>query len=128
MSFDPEQHGFVRLTDFKLGGTIDAFEYQDHADVDGRVDVLRLNIYMSRDGAFVNIWNGLIEPHFVEGLFTLKVKINFDSVYNETLFQGYLDRDEDAVVVLRALRIKLLAVSLPQVLRGAPNDLHCEQL
>jgi hypothetical protein len=45
MPFDPEHHGFVRLTDFKLGGTIDAFEYQDHADVDGRGDVLRLNIY-----------------------------------------------------------------------------------
>jgi hypothetical protein len=131
MTFTPENHGFVRLVDFKIAATIAAYEYRNHARVDGRVDLLRLNIYMSCDGAFTTIWNGLIEPRLAEEQFTLATSANavdFQQLYFETLFRGYLDTDEDATVVLRTLRITTAAMSLPQVLRGAPNDLRCERL
>jgi hypothetical protein len=131
MTFRPENHGFVQLVDFKLAGTINTYEYRNHAVVDGRVDVLRLNIYLSRDGAFVNIWSGLIEPMLAESRFTLPAPhcdLDFQQMYCEPLFRGYLESDADAAVVIRALRIGATASTLPQVLRGAPSDLRCERV
>jgi hypothetical protein len=129
MTFTPEHHGFVRLVDFKIAGTINAYEYRNHAVVDGRVDVLRLNIYLSCDGTFVNIWNGLIEPMLAEARFDLpdpNGDLDFQQMYCETLFRGYLEADTDAAVVMRALRIDAASLALPQALRRAPDDLRCE--
>ena len=126
-AFDPEHAGFVRI-DYAMGG-IDFYEYRDHDIVDGRTDVMRLNIYMSRDHAFTCIWNGLLEPTFTQGIFALPPpgnEIDFNHIYFERLFRGYIETDEEAVVILRALRIDVAVRSLPQVLRGAPHDLRCE--
>ena len=131
MTFAPEHHGFVRLVDFKIAGTIATYEYRNHAAVDGHADVLRLNIYLSRDGAFVTVWNGLVEPWLAEGHFTLAARamdLDFQQAYSQTLFRGYFDSNEDAAVILRALRLDAAALALPQVLRGAPNDLQCQRL
>jgi hypothetical protein len=131
MTFTPQNHRFVRLAGFKLGGTIDVYEYANHAVVDGRADILRLNIYLCRDGAFVNVWNGLIEPMFAEARFELSGaagELDFQPMYSETLFRGYLETDAEAAVVLRTLRISAASLALPQVLRGAPSDLKCEFL
>ncbi len=131
MTFAPQKHGFVRLVDFKIGGMIDAFEYGNHAVVDGKVEVLRLNIYLSCDGAFVTIWIGLIEPMIAEARFELPGAagaLDFQQIYSETLFRGYLETDADAAVVLRALRIDAASMDLPQVLLGAPRDLRCERV
>jgi hypothetical protein len=131
MTFRPENHGFVQLVDFKLAGTINTYEYRNHAVVDGNVDVLRLNIYLSCDDTFVNIWSGLIEPMLAEARFDLPAPnsdLDFQQMYCEPLFRGYLETDADAEVVLRALRIGASSSALPQVLRGAPNDLRCERV
>ena len=70
-TFDPEVFGFVRLQDFQIPGGVDVYEVRNHPAVDGHADVLRLNIYLSKDGMFVTIWSGLLEPTMTEGLFEL---------------------------------------------------------
>ena len=70
-AFDPVSAGFFRLLDFQFPGNIDVYEYHNHAAVNGRADVLRINIYLSRDGSYVTIWNGLIEPALAEVRFDL---------------------------------------------------------
>lgn len=60
--FDPAAVGFTRLADFKIAGTLDTFEFANHGTIDGKADLLRLNIYFARDGDFVTIWCGLLEP------------------------------------------------------------------
>ena len=130
--FNPEKFGFVKLADFEFPGPVAVFELGNHPAVDGRVDVLRLNIYLSRDGSFVNIWNGLVEPMFAEAKFELPKEladfIDFNTQYHEQLFRGYIATNEEAEVVLHTLRVKQESRSLPQVLLGAPHDLRCEML
>lgn len=131
MSFDPENHGFIRLTDFKLGGSVDVFECRTHSAVDGHVDLLRLNIYISRDGTFVTIWSGLVEPWLVESKFNLVPhvhELDFTNLYNEPLFCGRIEDNDDATVILRCIGVTDRAKSLPSVLCGAPDDLRCEPL
>lgn len=127
VSFRPEHHGFVRIADFKLGGSIDAYEHSNHAIVDGRVDLLRLNTYLSADGSFVIIWQGLIEPWLAEAQFEgLPDELDFERIYQSQLFRGWLESDDDAAVVLRCIGLATGSRSLPQVLRGAPKELRCE--
>lgn len=128
--FDPEAFGFVKLRDFQIPGGVDVFEYRNHAAVDGKADVLRLNIYLTRDGAFVTIWCGLLEPTMTEGLFELPgaPDLDFNALYCEPLFRGYIERNADAAVILKAVRVEGRHHSVPQVLAGAPHDLRCELL
>ena len=127
-AFGPETHGFVRLRDFRFPGGrgVDVFEYCNHAAVDGRVDVLRLNIYLSKDGSFVTIWHGLLEPMLTEGLFELPHEFSFQEQYCEPLFRGYIETSAEAATILHALRLD--RQSLPQVLSGGPHDLRCDIL
>jgi hypothetical protein len=128
MTVDPTDHGFVHLTDFKLGNQIDTYECRNHAAVDGHVDLLRLNIYLSRDGAFVTIWNGLVEPWLAEPQFELSADLDLGQLYSATLFRGHIDTDADMAVILRCLRVTEKSTGLPNVLRGAPHDIRCEPL
>ena len=126
--FEPKSFGFIPI-DYAPG--LAFYEYRNHELVDGRTDVLRLNIYMSRDGAFTCIWHGLLEPTMTQGMFALEPPaddLNFSDIYCEQLFRGYIETKEEAEVILRALRIEDIAEDLPQVLRGAPSDLRCEAL
>jgi len=127
--FDPETVGFVRLHDFQFMGGIDVYEYRNHPVVDGAHDFLRLNIYLSKDGDFITIWNGLLEPMGAEAQFELPEPLktfSFHEAYCETLFRGYIEQQEDATTILSALRLNSARYSGPQVLSGAPHDLRCE--
>ncbi len=127
--FEPERFGFVRI-DYAPSG-LAFYEYRNHKAVDGVTDVMRLNIYMSRDRTFTCIWNGLLEPTITQGMFELPSpldEMDFVQTYCEQLFRGYIESNEDAEVILRALRIDEIAGGLPQILRGAPSDLRCEEL
>ena len=126
-AFDPVRFGFVRID--TTMADIAWYEYRNHAVVDGRTDFMRLNIHMSRDGTFTCIWNGLLEPTMTEAMFELPPpadEIDFTHQYCEPLFRGHIGTAEEATVILRALRTKEAAKSLPHVLRGAPHDLRCE--
>jgi hypothetical protein len=125
--FDPIEAGFVLLPDWKMAETLRFYEYRNHAVVDGKTDVLRLNVYLTQDSNFVTIWFGLIEPFMAEGLFELPIDdLDFQSMYCEPLFRGYIESQDEAAVILKAIRLRQYGT--PQVLRGAPNDLRCELL
>ena len=66
MTFDPTQFGFVELRDFRIGGSVPVYEFKNHSVVGETKDFLRLNLYLTRDGAYVTIWYGLLEPLFAE--------------------------------------------------------------
>lgn len=129
MKFEPERFEFIRL-DYAPSG-LPFYEYKNHDLVDGRTDVMRLNIYMSRDGQFTCIWKGLLEPSMTQGMFKLPPPadaLDFGDIYCEQLFRGYIETSEEAEVILRALRITEASEDLPQILRGAPDDIRCEAL
>lgn len=122
--FDPTLHGFVRLKSYQPPGFA-VFEYNNHPRVAaGEHDFHRLNIYLSQDGDYVTVWNGLLDDGLVDALFA---ELNLPPVeYTETLFRGYIDSDEQARIILRALRVDK---ALPQVLRRDPQyGIVCDQL
>ena len=131
LDFDPAQFGFVHLADYQFPGGVDIYEYRNHPAVTGAADVLRINLYLSRDGDFVTIWHGLIEPTMVEGLFELNPPIpdlDFERMYCEQLFRGYIETNEIASTILKALRWNDDRYATPHALTGAPRDLRCEPL
>ena len=102
--FDPETTGFIRLRNFQIPVGIDIYELRNHAVVDGMVDMLRINIYMSKDGSFITIWNGLVEPMLAEGQFDIPDLPSFQVIYCETLFRGHIECNEEALVILTRKR------------------------
>jgi hypothetical protein len=130
--FDPTEFGFVLLKGFQFPGGVHVYEYGNHPTVDGAPDFLRLNVYLSRDGSYVTIWHGLLEPIAAEAKLAhaRAPKDGFDlhSLYDERLFKGYVDSAETAKHVFNALRIGQPGHhALPQVLSvTAGNTLRCD--
>jgi hypothetical protein len=137
-AFDPTAFDFVKLRDFRLGGVVTAYEYRNHPTVDGETNFLRLNLYLSKDGEFVTIWHGLLERLFTEAELTEGRLAGADkpedlnlflSSYNEDLFRGYIDSNETAECIFKALRIDSPRYALPSELRvGSDNKLRCDRL
>jgi hypothetical protein len=79
-----------------------------HPSVEGTPDFLRLNTYLSKDGAFVTVWYGLLEPMRTEaelaGVGWIS-DMDLATAYQEYLFRGYIETDDQARVILRALRV-----------------------
>jgi hypothetical protein len=120
---------------FVCRGGVSVYEYNNHPAVDGRPDFLRLNLYLSRDGNYVTVWNGLLEILFTEAEFkngrmaSVKLPEEFDfAAYDEPLFRGYIDSREAAEHIFRALRIgEEYSDWMPQVLHAGPDrTLHCD--
>src|SRR5262245_6892771 len=88
------------------------------------------------DKSYVTIWHGLLEPIFTEAecengrLASIVMPEDFEfSAYNEDLFRGYVDSDEAAGYIFKALRLGESQRYLPQMLsRGADNTLRCDLL
>jgi len=89
---------------------------------------MRLNVYLSRDGSFVTIWNGLVEPMLAEARFEIPALPSFQDIYCEPQFRGHIEWHEDAATILHAIRIQTIYPNGPEILTGAPNDLCCEPL
>jgi hypothetical protein len=136
MTFDPTQFGFVQLRDFKIADSVPVYEYKNHPAVDGIKDFLRLNLYLTRDGAYVTIWHGLLEPLFAEAEFaegrlasvSKPADMDFMNSYNEPLFRGYIDSADTAEHIFKALRVsKFGRYAAPQMLlAGKDNTLTCD--
>jgi hypothetical protein len=127
--FSPDMFDFVPLRDFRFPGGILVFEYKNHAAVNGQPDFLRLNLYLSKDD--VTVWFGLLEPMSTEskvGAADIPDDFNFRDAYNEELFKGYIESEEAAMHILKALRIGTSHVyATPQTLSiGSDNALRCD--
>ena len=129
-TFDPTKFNFVLLEDFRIPGNVPVYEFKNHHAVDGKKDFLRLNLYLTVDSRYVTIWFGLLEPMFTEAALASAAKPeDFDfSSYKEDLFKGYVDSDEVAVCIFKALRVgESHQYAQPQVLsQGADNELRCD--
>jgi hypothetical protein len=136
-AFDPTEFNFTLLRDYRIPGGLLVYEYKNHPTVDGSTDFLRLNLYLTTDGNYVTIWWGLLEPMFAEGAFEKDERLasvekpadlEFLNAYEQQLFRGYIDSDDAAGHIFKALRItESTQYELPQVLRGGPdNKLKCE--
>ena len=136
-AFDPTRFNFVQLEDFRFPGDVRVYEYKNHPAVDGGKDFLRMNLYMTVDKNYVTVWHGLLEPIAAEAecengrLASVVKPEDFDfSNYTEDLFRGYIDSDEAARYIFKALRVGESGRYLvPQMLsRGADNGLRCDVL
>ena len=135
--FNPIRFGFVLLRDFEFpgGAGMQVYEFVNHPAVDGRPDFLRLNLYLTRDGNYVTIWFGLLEPIFTEAKLRDDLKVefpvdfDFHGSYDETLFRGYIDTAETATHIFKALRVEPSGgrYAKPQILGGGnDNRLRCD--
>jgi hypothetical protein len=126
-SWDPSASGFVRLRSFEFPGGVAVYEFANDAVVEGDPDFRRINAYLSKDGDFVTVWRGLLEPLFAEshlGFVDLPDDFEFHENYTEELFRGYIESQEAARHVLKALRLDAVA---PQVLSsGTDGKLRCD--
>lgn len=137
-TFDPARFSFILLREFQIPGGVSVYEYKNHSSVDGARDFLRLNLYLTMDKNYVTIWHGLLEPIGTEAEFetgrlaSVERPADFDfiSSYNQDLFRGYIDSDEAAQYIFKALRVDATSrYALPQVLTGGPdNKLRCDRL
>ena len=132
-AFDPKKFNFVKLRDFEYPGGVSVYEYKNHLAVDGVPNFLRLNLYLSKDGYFVTIWFGLIEPLAAEArLKSVAMPSWFDlrEQYTEGLFRGHIDSQEAATHILKALRVDdSKQYTCPQILSGGQNNkLRCDLL
>ena len=136
-AFDPARFRFVQLEDFRIPGDVPVYEYKNHPAVDGKRDFLRLNLYLTMDNSYVTIWHGLLEPIATEAecengrLASIAKPEDFDfRIYNEDLFRGYIDSDDDAGYIFKALRVsESQRYLVPQMLsRGSDNKLRCDLL
>ena len=128
MAFAPEQHGFKSISFQTEAKSVHYYELESDQLPDGDYDPLRLNVYLSLDGAFANIWFGLLEPLLAEIKlgFQDDPDINFHEIYDELFFRGYIENNNDAAIILKALRINR---HIPQALRRNENgQLECYSL
>lgn len=107
MTFDPTEHGFLKL-DFTFPVEVAVFE-RDLEEIDQSThDKMRLNCYLSQDGDFVTVWDGLIDAHMT-GIslgFGDDPTFDFSEQYEETLFRGYIANANEGAVILNALRLE----------------------
>ena len=107
MSFDPTNHGFLKL-DFTFPGNVAVYERELEGIDQSAHDQMRLNCYLSQDGEFVTVWDGLIDA-YMTGIslgFGDDPSFDFSEQYEETLFRGYIANDEEGAVILNALRLE----------------------
>lgn len=115
MSFDPEKHGFLK-TGFKIAPEVDLYEFIVDGIDYSTVDVYRLAYYLTKDGDYVTIWNGLVDASMAEialGFDDHKI-INFKVQYEDHLFRGYIENDEVGAVILKAVQVGRIS---PQALK-----------
>jgi hypothetical protein len=125
--FDPTASGFVRLRGFEFPGGVAVYEYANNAAVDGSPDFLRINAYLSKDGDFVTVWRGLLEPLFAEsrlGFVDLPDDFEFRENFTEELFRGYIESQEAARHVIKALRLDATPVQVLST--GTDGKLRCD--
>ncbi len=129
-AFDPSCWNFIKLRDIEYPGGVLVYEYHNHPSVKGIPDFLRLNVYLSKDGDFVTIWFGLIDAIFAESRLEPVEKpadFSLKEQYNEELFKGYIESQEVARYILKALRVDASDRYAPHVLSGgADNRLRCD--
>ena len=122
MPFDPADFGF-----WKLNANMDTLTFYELSDqpANGDVDHTKIAVYLSQDGNFVTVWQGLFDIAITESVLGLPegFPINLREQYTTDLFRGYIPTNADAKVILEALR---LTQYRPSWLSYDNGELRCE--
>lgn len=126
--FDPLAFGFVKLP--LEHGSLRFYEHHAGPFCDGTIDRHRITLYLTQDGDFVTVWHGLFDPFVVDQALQDAVAsvcdFDFGDAYNTPLFRGYIETEEQAQVILKALRFEQFG---PNVLRlDEDKRLCCDRL
>jgi len=125
--FDPREFGYV-LSNYCYPKGVHYFERGiSFLDVKQH-DLYRINFYISKDGNYIRIWNGLLEPFLAvqEDLDRLGIKMDAMLQYNTMLFNGRIKNNEDARVVLRC--IEDYHLQTPSQLLVSDTNFECQLL
>jgi len=126
-AFEPERHSFRKL-DLNGPGGMQWFElHRPDLIMDGR-DVLRLNVYLTRDVDFTTIWYGLIDPLIAEARLGIGDDRDLDlaQLYETILFRGDIGDASFGASVLKAIRVTRMAPALLQL--SDEHGLECQPL
>jgi hypothetical protein len=108
---DPTLHGFHRL-DHQFPGAQNVVVYARGApSISSAPLMLRLNVYLTKDGEYVTIWFGLLDLVIAAALLDPGDYMDIPAIslveqYHEYLFNGYISSDEQADAILGALRLE----------------------
>lgn len=106
--FNPEDFGFFLRKDYQLPWSVLHYE-KDHESIDKtqEKDWSRLNLFLSKDGNFVNVWYGVIEAAFADDIYSKAYGFNWsDHNRDETLFRGYINSKFEAEIILKAIQVR----------------------
>ncbi len=104
----PEEFGFFARKDCQTPGGVLFYE-KDHESIDKTKEKnwQRLNLYLSKDGNFINVWYGVIETAFADDAYLEVHGFNWsDHNIDETLFRGYIHYKMEAETILKTIQIK----------------------
>jgi len=112
--FDPLDFGFVKLPMQHEG--LCFYEYRCGDFCDGQIDRHRITLYLSQDGDFVTMWHGLFDPFVIgQALKDAVARVegfDFHDAYNTPLFRGYIQTEDEAKVILKAIRFETFKASV----------------
>lgn len=128
--FNPLDFGFVKLG--LQHGSLSFYEYRSGDFCDGTLKPHRLNLYLTQDGEFVTVWHGLFDAAFVDQAFHDLLKqvghrdFDFAGTYNVALFRGYIETQDEATLILKAVRYTGFSPSILRI--DAENCICCDPL
>ena len=115
--FNPEDFGFFLRTESLYPPEVAYYEY-DHPSIDKNIkkDWKRLNYFMSKDSDYVTLWYGPIDIILASSLYEEEFGFELSmEQHHEYHFRGYIQTNQEAEVILKALKIK----AFPQYLGGS---------
>lgn len=129
-AFNPLDFGFCKLD--PQHGSLCFYELSCGDLCNGRIDRHRITMYLTQDGDFVTIWHGLFDASLIDQAFHDSMArigqhhFDFGGSYNTPLFRGYITTQEEARVILKAIRFEGFR---PSILRlDAENRICCDLL
>jgi hypothetical protein len=90
-TFNPLDFGFDKLD--LQHGSLRFYEYRSGDFCDGKVNPHRINVYLTQDGDFVTVWDGLFDTAFVSQAFHDLIgkvglgDVDFFATYHTPLFR-----------------------------------------
>ena len=117
--FNPLDFNFRKLV--AQHGSLRFYEYRSGVFCDGQIDAHRINLYLTQDGDFVTIWHGLFDAAFVDQAFHDLMKqigqddFDFAGSYNTALFRGDITTEDEAKIILKAIRYDRFSPSILRI-------------
>ena len=129
-TFNPLDFGFVKLN--PEYGSLRFYEYRSGDFCDGIMNRHRINVYLTQDGDFVAVWDGLFDTALVGQAFRDLIEkvvlgdVDFFATYHTPLFRGHIETQDEAKIILKALRFDRLRPSMLRI--DEHNRICCDSL